>query len=216
MAFHPFRIALYALLAVFSIILIGLTASRIHHTKSLSSPDPLHAGFGYYDPIVVELLVTSIFSFLWALPLMFCIGARTEAGFIGSYLFEMVGLFILWVMYLVGAAIFSHKFHGVSFCRGFFNQCRVVTAILAWSWINWAIVFFLLIASVASLFSSRTSATSPLHGRGAAGTTAAGTGAAYGTTRNAPATTTTGAAPETRGVDSGAPVSTGAPAQSAA
>ncbi|KLO17786.1 hypothetical protein SCHPADRAFT_900338 [Schizopora paradoxa] len=44
---------------LFSLILLGLTGYRIHHTKGLPN------GFDFYDPVIAELLVTAIFTLLW-------------------------------------------------------------------------------------------------------------------------------------------------------
>ncbi|RDB18324.1 hypothetical protein Hypma_000511 [Hypsizygus marmoreus] len=235
MAFHPLRFALYAALILFAITLIGLTSARINYTRNLRFSDPLHGGFPYYDPIIVELLVTSILAFLWSLPMMFLIQRHASRGFATSYAFEMLGLFILWVMYLVGAAIATNKWRNIGFCRGFFGQCRILTAILAFSWIAWATVTFLLLASLADLLSGHSGVTAPLAGtRAATGpestktgnvysapAAGAGTGGAVGNAGGysaAPgATGTMGGytgGPDTRNLGGAPPVSTGAPVSS--
>ncbi|KAF8060190.1 hypothetical protein FPV67DRAFT_334474 [Lyophyllum atratum] len=229
---HPVRIALYTALAIFSIVLMGLTAARIAHTKSL--------GLGY-NPIIAELLSVSILSFLWSLPIMWCIGRRFEGGYASSYLTELLGLFVLWVMYLVGAAIHATLFHNANVCWGISPQCRIMTAIQAFAWINWIIISFLILAALANLIFGRAGGlTAPLHGRHGAETAAAAGGAAgYGAGHQAqerqgvtggagnegyqtgPGTGGQQGAPETRSVEGGGPVSgghggPGAPAMSSA
>jgi len=167
MAFYHLRLGLYAALAVFSIIIIGLTSARIHYTKSRSSSDPIKAGtFHYYYPIVVEILVTYIFALLWSFWAMFAIGSRADRGYLSSYVVEYFWLFIIWVLGLVGAAIASHYWHGnLAACRHFNNQCRVLIAIVAWSWINWATVTFIALATIFSQHSGNHGIKAPLHGR---------------------------------------------------
>ncbi|KAF9459407.1 heterokaryon incompatibility protein-domain-containing protein [Collybia nuda] len=196
---HPLRIALYSALAIFSIILLGLTAARIDYTGNRRFSDPIRSSARhYYDPVVVELLVTSIFSFLWSLPLIYLLHSRKGRGVASSYAFEFLGLFVLWVMYLIGTAIATHYWHGLGFCWGF-NQCRILTAIVAWGWINWAVTTFLLLTSCAGQQSSHAGYRDPLHGGGTTAA-AAGAGGVAGAT----------AAPETRSAQTGnAPVSMG-------
>ncbi len=69
---------------VFSIVLLGLTSARIHYTSDLPAGDPLNDGVSFYgernvtaiteprlkyfpDPIVVELLVTTILTMAWCI-----------------------------------------------------------------------------------------------------------------------------------------------------
>ena len=51
---------------LFSIVLLGLSASRLHYTIFLPKGDPLNNGHPFYDPIVVELAITSIFAMFWS------------------------------------------------------------------------------------------------------------------------------------------------------
>jgi hypothetical protein len=51
---------------IFAVVLLGLTAARIHYTENLSPKDPLNGGHDFYDPIIAELLVASILSMLWS------------------------------------------------------------------------------------------------------------------------------------------------------
>jgi len=61
------RIALYCTLWVISLVLLGLSAARIHYTENLSPSDPLNGGQDFYDPVVAELLATSIIVTLWSM-----------------------------------------------------------------------------------------------------------------------------------------------------
>jgi hypothetical protein len=52
---------------VLSLVLLGLSAARIHYTENLSPDDPLNGGQDFYDPVVAELLATSIIVTLWSM-----------------------------------------------------------------------------------------------------------------------------------------------------
>ncbi|GLB44357.1 hypothetical protein LshimejAT787_1602870 [Lyophyllum shimeji] len=194
------RIALYALLAICSVVLMGLTGARIYHTR--------HSPRGtYYDPTVAELISSSIISFVWAVPLIGCIGARVEGGFFSSYLLEFLGNCALWILYLVGTAVYAKKFHKVNFCWHIASQCRLMTAIHAFAWTNFIILTFLLLATLGSALFGRNGIMAPLHGESAA----AGGAAGYGAGRQArPAGGAGGqqGGPETRSVEGG-PVTQG-------
>ncbi|KAJ2995061.1 hypothetical protein NUW54_g7453 [Trametes sanguinea] len=60
------RVGLYVVLWLFSAVLLGLTATRLHYTLHLPPGDPLNNGNSFYDPIVAELLVTSVLGLLWS------------------------------------------------------------------------------------------------------------------------------------------------------
>ncbi|PFH46976.1 hypothetical protein AMATHDRAFT_7215 [Amanita thiersii Skay4041] len=152
MGFNPLRISLYVLLFIFAVIMLGLTGRRVNFTE----PE-------FYDPIIVELLVTSILAIIWTIVMIPLLAARTRAGVVSSYLFEQIGLFILFVMFLVGAAIATHKWHGLGFCFGT-NACNILTAVVAFSWITWATVFFLQIAGFAHMAGAKQGLSDHFHG----------------------------------------------------
>jgi hypothetical protein len=60
------RFFLYIALILFSLVLFCLSAARLYYTTHLSSSDPLNAGVAYYDPVVVLLLVTALFTMVIA------------------------------------------------------------------------------------------------------------------------------------------------------
>ncbi|KIK51551.1 hypothetical protein GYMLUDRAFT_208559 [Collybiopsis luxurians FD-317 M1] len=152
------RIALYAALLIFSIVLLGLTGTRIHRTLSGNT--------GFYDPIVVELLVTSSLAILWSLYLMHVIHAARVRGPATSFRGEFIGWFVIWTMFLVGAAIATNFWGNLGFCFGVFS-CNVLTDIVAFAWLCFIITT--LIGFSAMLFlagnGGRASINEPLHGR---------------------------------------------------
>ncbi|PBK83908.1 hypothetical protein ARMGADRAFT_1067623 [Armillaria gallica] len=141
------RVALYALLWPMAVILLGLTAYRIHFTK--------RQGAGY-QPIIVELLVASIFTLLWVPLAMFMIfaerasssrdnNASTSRAHPKHLPFELLGLGILWLLWLVGAVYTTNRvLPGRNWCGGFSGkQCNILTAILAFAWIGWSLLTLL-------------------------------------------------------------------------
>jgi len=144
---------LYAFLWIVSVVLLGLTAYRIHSTKRV----------GFYDPIIAELLVVSILTILWTPFAIFTLvrgsyGAHhagtTNAAAAGTttttttntrrpgYLPETIGLAILWVMWLVGAVVTTNTWPAKKFC-GPGKQCSILAAILAFAWIGWGLLTLL-------------------------------------------------------------------------
>ncbi|KAH8110948.1 hypothetical protein DFH11DRAFT_1513714 [Phellopilus nigrolimitatus] len=124
--FH--RSALYSLLYAASVVELGLTGFRIHHTKSTA---------GFYDPIVVELLVTSALTLLWIPVTVFAHlrGSRNaeSSGFAPLH-GESGGNFVLWVLWLVGGAIITHKFPNATLAGGG-KEGHILLTIVAFAWI---------------------------------------------------------------------------------
>ncbi|KAK0450331.1 uncharacterized protein EV420DRAFT_749284 [Desarmillaria tabescens] len=137
------RVALYALLWPIAVILLGLTAYRIHFTKS--------QGVGY-QPIIVELLVSSIFTVLWV-PMLMIFAERASSSRDNANTarrhpkhlpFELLGLAILWLFWLVGAVYTINRIlPGHNWCAFSGKQCNIMTAILAFAWIGWSLLTLL-------------------------------------------------------------------------
>ncbi|KAF5353291.1 hypothetical protein D9756_007965 [Leucocoprinus leucothites] len=164
MAFHPVRIILYIFFFMFSVILMGLTAYRIHSTKSKSGPDVLTTRTHFSTPIISELLTVSILGTLFSLWMLFCLFAKIGRGFLGVYAFEWFWLAILFVMSLVGAGVVTHEFSNLRWCR-YARACRVLEAIKAFSWIFWGWTVFLMLNSLMNMFRNRAGPTGSVHGR---------------------------------------------------
>ncbi|KAF5362616.1 hypothetical protein D9758_009608 [Tetrapyrgos nigripes] len=101
----PLRIALYFALSLFSIVVLGLAAARLKYTLNLPRGDPLNFGNNFHESIVAELLATSILTMLWSWYIIHVIHKRREHGLVSSFRRAWIPLFILWVMWLVGAVI---------------------------------------------------------------------------------------------------------------
>ncbi|KAF9254353.1 hypothetical protein L218DRAFT_1082378 [Marasmius fiardii PR-910] len=166
------RIALYFALSLFSITLLGLCAARIHYTTNLPRGDPLNGGVDFHDPIVAELLATSIFVTLWSWFVIHAIHKRRENRFISTFRGELIGSFILWIMLLVGAAIATTtsnpplraKWGNLSSCNAGFVQCRVLTALIAFAWINWIVLTILIVIAI-GIAAANHGWNEPMHGR---------------------------------------------------
>ncbi|EJF58863.1 hypothetical protein BD309DRAFT_927161 [Dichomitus squalens] len=160
---NGFRVALYVVLWLFSAVLLGLTATRLHYTLFLPPFDPLNSGKPFYDPIVAELLVTSILALFWSSYIIHVIHRSYDYGRFSSFAAELLGLMALFTLFLVGAAISSTFWGDLFWCHEFW-QCRLLTALVAFAWMCWVMTFALIVISV--LFAVANSAFfHPLHGR---------------------------------------------------
>ncbi|KAF5390702.1 hypothetical protein D9757_002577 [Collybiopsis confluens] len=159
---EPLRLGLYFALALFSIILLGLTAARINYTLGLA--------VGFYDPIVVELLVSSIIAIIWSFFIMHIIHTIRVGGPVTTFRHESIGFIIIWIMFLVGAAIATNFWANLSVCFGTFT-CDILTAIVAFSWLNFITLTLIGIFSMLFLAgnSGYGSMDEPLHGRWGSG-----------------------------------------------
>ncbi|KAI0295167.1 hypothetical protein B0F90DRAFT_1670204 [Multifurca ochricompacta] len=156
------RIVLYSILWAFSVVLLGLTAARIHYTESLSPDDPLNGGRHFYDPIVAELLATSILVMLWSMFAIHTIHTRRDRLILHTFATENIALFILFVMWLVGTAIATSMWGNLGWCHHY-SPCRLLTALVAVAWTGWVFLFFLLSASLVHAFVNR-AWNEPMHG----------------------------------------------------
>ncbi|KAH9837616.1 uncharacterized protein C8Q71DRAFT_553477 [Rhodofomes roseus] len=146
---NAIRTLFYVLLFMFSAVMIGLTAARLEYTTHLPPYDPLNHGVSFYDPIVAELLASACLTLLWSLFALHILwpGRMFEYGVFSSFLGEMVGLFILFVLWLVGAAISSTFWAQLGWCHEY-RTCRILTALVAFAWIGWATILFLLFITI--------------------------------------------------------------------
>ncbi|TFK50680.1 hypothetical protein OE88DRAFT_284884 [Heliocybe sulcata] len=104
-AFWHLRVFLYSCLWVFSAVMLGLTAWRLWYTTHIPLGDPLNSGVDFYDPIVAELCATSILTLIWASYIIHVITGVYERRIISRFRGELIGLLVLFVLWLVGASI---------------------------------------------------------------------------------------------------------------
>ncbi|KAJ7640531.1 hypothetical protein B0H17DRAFT_1023114 [Mycena rosella] len=165
------RIASYAILALFSFITFGLTIGRLNYTDHLPRGDTLNHGRDFYDPDIVELLITSMMSIVWAIYVIRAIHRRVEDNLVSTFRGELIGLFIVWMFWLVGTAIatvtFLTQWGSLGFCQEF-EACRVLSAIVAFSWLCWVSVSFNFGVSITFILANG-ALLEPLHGQWAPG-----------------------------------------------
>ncbi|KAJ6557406.1 hypothetical protein DFH09DRAFT_1317528 [Mycena vulgaris] len=158
-----FRIASYAILALFSLIVFGLTIGRLNYTNHLPRGDTLNRGKDFYDPDVVELLVTSMMSLAWAGFVIYTIHKRVENNLVSTFRGELIGLFIVWMFWLVGSAIATTQWGSLGFCQEF-EPCRVLSALVAFAWLCWLAVSFNFGVSITFIIANG-ALLEPLHGQ---------------------------------------------------
>ncbi|KAL0961239.1 hypothetical protein HGRIS_006202 [Hohenbuehelia grisea] len=162
--FPPLRIALYFALAIFSFVLFCLSAVRLHYTTHLPPGDPLNQGVNFYDPVVAELLFTTIITMAWSIFIIRIIHKRIEHGIMYTFRAELIGLGVLWLFWLIGAAVASSIWGDLStFCPQY-EACRILTALLAFCWLGWIVLTAIVVLTVLFVVANRVML-EPLHGR---------------------------------------------------
>jgi len=159
----PARIALYSALGVFSCVLFGLSAARLYYTTHLPSGDPLNDGNNFYDPIIVELLFTTILTVPWSIFIIHSIHKRAEHRLVSTFRGELIGLSFLWIFWLVGASIASSMWGNLSYCFQY-GACRLLAALVSFSWLGWLTITIILVVNLLFSFANK-ALLEPLHGR---------------------------------------------------
>ncbi|KAJ6508897.1 hypothetical protein C8R45DRAFT_459351 [Mycena sanguinolenta] len=157
------RIVSYAILALFSFIDFCLTIARLSYTDNLPRGDPLNRGKDFYDPDIVELLVTTILSIAWAAFVIRTIHKRVEDNLVSTFRGELIGLFCLWMFWIIGTGIATTNWGNLGFCAEF-EACRILSAIVAFSWLSWVLVTFNFGVSITFILANG-ALLEPLHGQ---------------------------------------------------
>jgi len=158
-----FRTFCYFALWIYSACTLGLAAARINYTLHLPSNDPLNGGVKFYDPIVAEIIAAASLTILLVPLLLVRILRRHDRGFMSTFGGELVGLLILFILWIVGAAIATKKWGNLGFCHVYF-ACRLLTALVAFTWISWIMTLFLTLSCLWSIIRND-GFTQPVHGR---------------------------------------------------
>jgi len=156
--FSIIRVGMYGLLALFSFLVLCLSAARLQYTTHL----PSNPG-SFYDPIIAEILFTMILSIPWCIFMMYSIYKRYENPYLSTFLGEIIGLSILWLFWIVGTAIASSMWGNLEWCQTL-EACRILSALLAFSWLGWLVLSSLLGFSLLFSFANK-GFMDPLHGR---------------------------------------------------
>lgn len=154
--FSIIRVGMYGLLASFSFLVLCLSGVRLQYTTHLPTP--------FYDPVIVEILFTMLLSIPWCIFMMYSIYKRYENPYLSTFLGEIIGLFVLWLFWIVGTAIASSMWgNDVEWCQTL-EACRIISALLAFSWLGWLVLSMLLGFSLLFSFANK-GFMDPLHGR---------------------------------------------------
>ncbi|KAJ7244397.1 hypothetical protein B0H12DRAFT_1022493 [Mycena haematopus] len=144
-SYVPHRRLFYGLIWALAVAELGLTAAHIQFTRS---------HFGTHEAIVAELLVTSILTILWVpVTLLFHrrapavnnnVNARGSSRVGGNSRFgglhhETSGNLVLWIMWLVGAAIAAHRWPTRSFV-GSGRQADILIALIAIAFVEFGLM----------------------------------------------------------------------------
>jgi len=148
------RLVFYIVLLIFSIILMGLTAGRISYTEHLSNGDPLNRGVNFYDPSVVELLVCSLLLIGISAFFIWTILELRETRHTTRLWFECAVLGVMWLLLLVGTAVATSIWPNLNFCISS-HACQLLQAMLAFAWLSWLVLTFLLVVSLVYAIRSR-------------------------------------------------------------
>ncbi|KIK55912.1 hypothetical protein GYMLUDRAFT_47504 [Collybiopsis luxurians FD-317 M1] len=149
------RVGLYGSLLLSSFILFALSCARINYTLHLPRGDPLNGGRNFYDPVVPELIVTMPLTMFWSgLMLFMFFSNAVKLPFPRMYGDELIGLAILWFLWIGGAAAASNLWGDLSFCQQF-QACQILSALEAFAWLGWLVLTAMIIISVVVIVRSK-------------------------------------------------------------
>ncbi|KAH9918565.1 uncharacterized protein BXZ73DRAFT_105201 [Epithele typhae] len=129
------RVPLWIVLWVFAGILTIITIVRLSYTTHLPPGDTLNGGRDFFDPIVVELLVSSILA-LGTIPFVLRWIPPQFSSQSSNNVFELGSVGLLWLFWLSGCVVSTSIWPDLSFCAQF-AQCRTLSAMMAFAWLGW-------------------------------------------------------------------------------
>ncbi|KAF9556217.1 hypothetical protein CPC08DRAFT_104736 [Agrocybe pediades] len=156
------RMCLYGALTLFSFILFCLTAARINYTNHIPKGDPLNRGRNFTDPVAGEILFTTLITMPWSIFMILCIHKRLEKPYF-TFLYEIIGLAILWLFWIGGAAGATTPWGSLGWCQQF-EACRILSALVAFAWLGWIVLTALLALTLLFTLANK-SMHEQLHGR---------------------------------------------------
>ncbi|EAU87463.1 hypothetical protein CC1G_02222 [Coprinopsis cinerea okayama7 len=130
------RMGLYAAFAVFSFFVFVFCCARLNYTTTLHSSDPLNGGRTFHDPVVAELLFTTLIAMPWSGFMIYTILKRYENRYVSKFREELIILGLIWLFWMVGTGIATSMWGSLGWCQHI-NACRVLTALVAFCWLGW-------------------------------------------------------------------------------
>ncbi|KAG8899156.1 hypothetical protein FRC01_010642, partial [Tulasnella sp. 417] len=128
--YHPI---LFGLITAIAIALIGLTAWT-HHQQSVAP----FGGNGLTRRLDFLIFLACWTTLFGAAYMIFAHTGRF--GMIASHASHVLWLFITWVMWLVGAALYQHRLNRFG-CGPTHRRCQINRAIEGLSWVEFALCF---------------------------------------------------------------------------
>jgi len=151
------RAGLYVALLAFSFILFVLSCARINYTLHLARTDPLNGGRPFYDPVIPELIATTLITMAWSIIMLVLFFINpSNIRLLRRYGEELIGLVILWFLWIGGAASASTIWGTLSFCQEF-QTCQILSALEAFAWFGWLTLIALIVSSIVAVVRSRNS-----------------------------------------------------------
>jgi len=151
--FGLIRMGLYGFWALCALLLFCLCCARLSYTDHTRNETSLFDGQPFYDPSIVELLISSMFALAFIPTILFLIRTRSRHPILGRAWFEIAGLSLLWLFWIGGAGAATNVWPDLSWCGD--GQCHLLQAIMAFAWLGWITITALLIGSLVFLFRSR-------------------------------------------------------------
>ncbi|KZS88840.1 hypothetical protein SISNIDRAFT_530597 [Sistotremastrum niveocremeum HHB9708] len=148
-----FRAWMYVALTFLSFMLFALSAARITYTTHLAPSDPLNNGHPFTDPIVILLLITSLFLLLLS-PLWVWVLWKRVGGWYARVWTEGCVFGVVWFLLLVGMAISTSIWPNLTFCA---TQvpCAVLQSMIAFAWLAWILLSVIIGSIMMGIISAR-------------------------------------------------------------
>lgn len=136
------RIGCYTALFLWSSLLVFVATLRLVYTLDPRRDRRLVNEEPFYDHSIVELWISAALSIPFSLLIIFVLLCRKRLSTLSRNWFELTSLVILWCLWLGGAASSTSFWPDIGLC--YTTPCSVLNAILAFSWVGFATLTFLL------------------------------------------------------------------------
>ncbi|PVF99203.1 hypothetical protein CPB86DRAFT_315518 [Serendipita vermifera] len=148
------RFILYCAFFLWSFLLFIFCIVRLSYTTRWRGEPSLNGGAPFYDPCVVELLVSSILGGGFAILMLLFLYNRNKSDPLTKIWFEVVCLALLWLLWLGGAAAASTVWPDLSWCIRY-SPCVILQVLMAWAWLGWITLTLLFFPTIFLAFRNR-------------------------------------------------------------